>query len=76
MLHEVLVLHVVIAGSSKSEVSAVVSTQALTTTSQPCCVRDNNIGVYFVNESSSARSTFLATNLLKVRDAEGKLHTV
>ena len=76
MLHESLVSNAVTAGSSESVVSAVVSTQTHSRTSQPCFVRNNNISVHLINESASAQSTLLATALVNVRDAEGKLHTV
>ena len=43
------------------------SAQTLSPTSQPCFVRDNNIGVHLVNdESASARSTLLAIALVNV----------
>ena len=76
LLHEVFVSNAVTAGSSQSIVSAVVSTQTLPPTSQPCFVRDNKISIHLVNESASARSTLLATALLNVRDTNGKLHTM
>ena len=59
------VSHVVTEGSSESIVSAVVSTQTLSPTSQPCFLRDNSIGVHLVNESA-----------INVRDAKGKLYTM
>ena len=76
LLHEVCVSNVSTEGSRDSVVSAVVSTNKNNQTSQPCFVRDNNIGVHLVNESASAQSTLLATALVNVRDANGKLHTV
>ena len=67
LLHKVFVSNVVSTESSKSAVSAdVLSTLNRSSTSQPCFVRDNNIGDYLVNEKVSARTTLLATALVNV----------
>ena len=76
LLHEVFVSNPTTTGSSELIVSAVVLTQTLSPTLQPCFVRNNNIGVNLINESASAQSTLLATAMVIVRDAKGKLHTV